>query len=158
MKTFQKLSFLIALAGLISFSSCSNDDDKDPAKSDAEIIGSGIAWKFSTVTANGISVVSVIDACHLDNLVTFNYETPFNIGVVDAGATKCDSSAPQTTDFTWTYDETTKILSVDNAIIEVPGTTGDLNVVSVTPTKLVLSQNVSLPGFGTQEVLLTLVH
>ena len=157
MKTFQKLYFLIALAGLISFSSCS-DDDKDPAKSDAEIIGSGIAWKFNAVTANGISVAALIDDCHLDNLVTFNYETPFSIGVVDAGPTKCDSSAPQTTDFTWTYDATTKILSVDNAIIEVPGTSGDLKVVSVSSTQLVLSQNVSLPGFGTQEVLLTLIH
>lgn len=158
MKTFQKLSFLLSIVCIVSFSSCHQDLDKDPVKSDAEIIGSGIAWKFSTVTTSGIDVSSAIDDCHLDNLLTFNYQTPFSIGVVDEGPTKCDSSAPQTSDFTWEYNETTKILSVDNAIIEVPGTTGDLKVVSVVPTKLVLSQNVTLPGFGTQEVLLTLVH
>tara|TARA_R110002020_G_scaffold243444_2_gene456940 strand:- start:2128 stop:2604 length:477 start_codon:yes stop_codon:yes gene_type:complete len=158
MKTVPNLSLLLSLVCIVSFSACHEDEDKDPVKSDAEIIGSGIAWKFSTVTTNGISVASLIDSCYLDNLVTFNYETPISMGVIDAGPTKCDDAAPQSTDFIWEYNETTRILSVDNAIIEVPGTSGDLKVVSVEPTKLVLSQLVTLPVFGSQEVLLTLIH
>lgn len=157
MKSLSKLNFLVAFSCLVILASCSNDDP-DPVKSDAEIIGSGIAWKFSSVTASGISVVSLIDSCHLDNLVTFNYETPISIGVVDSGPTKCDDSQPQTADFTWSYNESTKILTVDTDIIEVPGAVGDITVESVTSSQLVLLQDVSLPGFGTQEVKLTLVH
>ncbi|MEB2776652.1 hypothetical protein SYJ56_15110 [Algoriphagus sp. D3-2-R+10] len=158
MKTFHKLSFLVTLVSLITLGSCSEDDDKDPPKSDAELIGSGVAWKFSTVTASGISIASLIDACYLDNLITFNYETNIKSGVADSGATKCDDSEPQTEDFTWDYNDSTKILSVDSDAIDIPGATGDLKVVSVTTSQLVLSQNIVLPGFGTQEVTLTLVH
>ncbi|MEP0713075.1 hypothetical protein [Algoriphagus sp.] len=157
MKTFQKLSFLLAMASLMTLASC-GDDDPDPIKSDAEIIGSGIAWKVSTATTNGISVISLIDDCLLDNLVTFNYETPISIGVVDDGPTKCDPADPQTVDFTWSYSDATKILTVNTDIIDIPGAEGDLIVESVTPTQLVLSQNVALPGFGTQKVIVTLVH
>ncbi|WP_339867906.1 hypothetical protein [uncultured Algoriphagus sp.] len=158
MKTLHKLSFLLSLVCIVFFSACHEDEDKDPVKSDAEIIGSGIAWKFSAATANGISVASLIDACHLDNLITFNYETPISIGVVDSGPTKCEDSQPQTVDFTWEYNETTKVLTVDTDLIEVPGAEGNLTVESVIPTQLVLSQNVALPSFGTQKVLVTLVH
>ncbi|MEB2784663.1 hypothetical protein [Algoriphagus persicinus] len=158
MKSLFKLNFLVALTCLVMLGSCSSDDDTDPPKTDAELIGSGIAWKFSKVTAAGIDASAFIDACHLDNLITFNYETNLKTGVVDSGATKCDDSSPQTEDFTWDYNRTTKILSVDSDIIEIPGAAGDLKVVSVTSSELVLSQNVALPGFGTQEVKLTLIH
>lgn len=156
MKTFQKLSYLIAMASLIALASC-GDDDSDPVKSDAEIIGSGIPWKFSAATANGISVISLIEECHLDNLITFNYQTPTSTGVVDSGPTKCDDSQPQTVDFTWSYNESTKVLTVDTDLIEVPGAEGNLIVERVTPTELVLSQTISFSGIS-QEVLVTLVH
>lgn len=158
MKSLFKLNFLVALTCLVVLGSCSSDDDTDPPKTDAELIGSGIAWKFSTVTAAGIDARAFIDACHLDNLITFNFETNLKTGVVDSGATKCDDSSPQTEDFTWDYNESTKILSVNSDIIDIPGAAGDLKVVSVTSVELVLSQNVSIPNFGTQEVKLTLVH
>ncbi|WP_339751452.1 lipocalin family protein [Algoriphagus aquimarinus] len=158
MKSLFKLNFLVALTCLVVLGSCSSDDDTDPPKTDAELIGSGITWKFSKVTAAGIDASAFIDACHLDNLITFNFQTNLKTGVVDSGATKCDSSSPQTEDFTWDYNESTKILSVNSDVIDIPGASGDLKVVSVTSIELVLSQNVSIPNFGIQEVKLTLVH
>ncbi|PZX54721.1 hypothetical protein LV84_02875 [Algoriphagus ratkowskyi] len=155
MKSIFNLNYLVAITCLVILGSCS--EDKDPAKTDAEIIGSGIAWKLSAATSNNVSVISLIDLCLRDNLVTFNYETPLSIGVVDAGATKCDPTEPQTADFTWSYNETTKILTVDTNIIDVPGAQGSLMVESVTNTELVLSQNISFSGL-TQKVILTLVH
>ena len=137
--------------------SCS-DDDSEPTKTDAELIGSGVAWKFSAVTASGIDASSFIDQCYLDNLITFNYDVGIKLGVVNAGATKCDASEPQTMGFTWDYNQSTKVLTVDIDIIDIPGAEGDLKVESVTSTELVLSQNVAIPGFGTQEVKLTLNH
>ncbi len=157
MKSLFKFNLLVAFSSLVMLGSCS-DEDKDPNQTDAEIIGSGIPWKLSMATSNGVSVISFIDACLQDNLVTFNYETSISTGVVDSGATKCDNSEPQTVDFTWNYNESTKVLTVDTDIIEVPGTEGNLIVESVTSSQLVLSQNVVLPGFGTQKVLVTFVH
>lgn len=157
MKPLFKFNFLVALVCLVMLGSCS-DEDTDPPKTDAELIGSGIAWKYNAITANGVSIASLIDACHLDNLITFNYETPVSTGVVDSGTTKCDDSQPQTVDFTWDYNESTKVLTTDTDLIEVPGSEGNLTVESVNSNQLVLSQNVALPGFGTQKVMLTLDH
>lgn len=157
MKTFQKLSFLIALASLITLGSCS-DDDKDPPKTDAELIGSGVAWKFSSASAGVIPITSAIPECFLDNTITFNYNQSGNTGVVNAGEIKCDESEPQSGDFVWTYNESTKVLSVDTDLIDIPGATGDIKVVSMSSDTLVLSQSVNIPNFGTQEVTLTLVH
>lgn len=157
MKTFQKLSFLVALACLISFSSCSKDDNKDPAKSDAEIIGSGIAWKLSTAKVAGFSVMSQIDDCLLDNVVTFNYTPSVKLGVLDSGPNKCSSTESQTVEFLWDYNESTKVLLVDADIIEVPGAEGNMIVESVASNELVISQNVSVSGI-TQKVIVTFVH
>jgi hypothetical protein len=140
---------------MISISSCS--DDTDPPKTEAELIGSGIAWKISTATANGFNVIPLIENCLLDNLVTFNFNTPTSTGVVDAGPTKCDAAEPQTVDFTWSYNETTKILTVDTEIIEVPGAQGELMVESVTSTELILTQSILFSGL-TQKVTVTLIH
>ncbi len=157
MKIFSTFSVLLALLSLILLGSCS-DDDKDPSKSDQELIGSGIAWKFGSATAGGFPVTSAIPECFLDNTITFNYNQSGNTGVVDAGAIKCDESEPQSGNFVWTYNESTKVLSVDTDLIDIPGATGDIVVVSVSSDTLVLTQSVALSGFGTQEVTLTLVH
>jgi hypothetical protein len=154
MKSLFKFNFLLVLASIVLLGSCS-DDDSEPAKTDAELIGSGIAWKLSSATANNISVISLIDACILDNMITFNYDN--KTGVVDAGPTKCNDAEPQTQDFIWDYNESTKVLTVDSPIIEVPGAVSDLVLESVTASELILSQTVSLSGF-TQEVIVTLVH
>ena len=73
-------------------------------------------------------------------------------------ATKCEESDPQTVEFAWDYDESTNVLTVNKEIIDVPGSGGEITVENVNATQLVLSQNIEVPGFGNQEVLLTLVH
>lgn len=156
MKSPFKVNLLIAFACLIFLGSCS-EKESVPLKTDAEIIGSGIAWKLSTATSNGISVVSFIDACIQDNLITFYFETSANTGVVDEGPTKCDESDAQLLDFSWEYNESTKILTVDTDIIEVPGAQGALVVERISSSELVISQNIQLLG-TTQKAILTLVH
>jgi hypothetical protein len=141
------------LATLIS---CS-DDDPNPSKSDAELIGSGISWKLSTAKVGSFNVISQIDPCLQDNEVTFNYETAVKLGVLDAGPTKCSQTEPQTVNFIWDYNESTKILLVDTEIIEVPGAEGNMIVESVSANELVVSQNVSLSGI-TQKLVVTFVH
>ncbi|MDR7128788.1 hypothetical protein J2X69_001120 [Algoriphagus sp. 4150] len=156
MKSLLKINFLMAFACLLILGSCS-DNDSDPPKTNAELIGSGIAWKLSTATASGISVISLIEPCLQDNLVTFHYETGVNTGVLDSGPTKCDDSELQTVNFIWDYNESTKVLTVDIDLIEVPRTEGDMIVESVGANELVVSQNISLSGF-TQKVIVTFIH
>lgn len=156
MKLPFKVNFLVALACLLVLGSCS-EDESVPPKTDAELIGSGIAWKLSTVTSNDISVVSFIDACVQDNLITFYFETSGNKGVVDEGSKKCDESDSQLLNFNWEYNESTKILTVDTDIIEVPGAEGGLVIERVSSSELVISQNIKLLG-TTQKAILTLVH
>lgn len=156
MKSLFKANFLVVLTCVITLGSCSQEES-DPPKSDAEIIGSGIAWKLSTATSNGISVVSFIDACVQDNLITFYFEASGNKGVVDEGPTKCGDSDSQLQDFSWNYDESSKILRVDTDIIEMPGAEGGLVVERVSSSELVISQNIRLLG-TTQKAILTLVH
>ncbi|MEN2281829.1 hypothetical protein AAGF08_06790 [Algoriphagus sp. SE2] len=149
-----KFNFFPVLICLILLGSCS-DDDSEPAKSDAELIGSGVAWKLSSATANDISIISLVDECILDNLITFNYDD--KTGLVDIGASKCSDSEPQTESFVWDYNEASKALTVDKTILDVPGAEGNLLLESVTSNELVVSQNVSFSGF-TQKVIVTLVH
>ncbi|UZD21056.1 lipocalin family protein [Algoriphagus halophytocola] len=158
MKIFQKLYFLFAIAGLLALGSCGDDEDQDPPKTDEELIGSGVAWKFSSASAGGFPITSQIPECFLDNTITFNTADSGNTGMVDAGPIKCDESEPQSGDFTWSYNEATMVLTVDTDLIDIPGATGDTKVVSVTENTLVLSQTVDFAGLGSQEVLLTLMN
>ncbi|WPR74387.1 lipocalin family protein [Algoriphagus sp. NG3] len=158
MKILNKLSVLAALLGLITMAACSDDKDKDPSKSDQELIGSGIAWKFGSATAGVVPIDGMIPECFKDNTITFNYNQSGNTGVVDAGASKCDESEPQSGNFVWTYNESTKVLSVDTDLLDIPGATGDIKVVSVSADNLVLTQDVALSGIGTQAITLTLRH
>jgi hypothetical protein len=157
MKSLLKINFLLAIACFVVLGSCSSDDDNDPQKTDAELIGSGIAWKLSTAKLGSFNVISQIDACLQDNLVTFNYDPTIKLGVVDTGPTKCDPSESQTIDFIWDYDESTKVLIVNTEIVEVPGAEGNMKVESVSENELVISQNVSVSGL-TQTVVVTFVN
>jgi len=156
MKFLLKLKFLVVFALLLTLMSCGNEDS-EPSKSDAELIGSGVAWKLSTLTANGSNLISLIDDCLLDNSFTFYYKAGGNTGLADEGPTKCNPSVSQTEEFTWTYSEATSILTLESDIIEVPGSDGALKVVSVSGSELVLSQNIKIVGMS-QAVLLTLIH
>lgn len=156
MKSLFKLRILLVVTLLFSLISCGKEDSK-PLLTDEELIGSGIAWKLNTVTANGSDVSSLIDDCVVDNLITFYAKSGGNTGVVDEGASKCDTTDPQTTDFTWTYNDATSILTFNSNIIDVPGSDGEITVVSVNENELMLSQDIKIAGF-TQTVLLKLIH
>jgi hypothetical protein len=156
MKFLLKLKFLVVFALLLTFLSCGNEEP-EPSKTDAELIGSGVAWKLSTLTANGSNWISLVDDCLLDNLFTFYYKTGGNTGLADQGPTKCNPSDSQTDEFTWTYSEATSILTLETDVIEVPGSDGALSVVRVSGSELVLSQNLKIAGIS-QVVLFTLIH
>jgi hypothetical protein len=151
---------ILVMASLFSFLvGCEKDSNNPALKTEAQLIGSGMAWKFSKATASGVDVSGFVDACLKDNLITLFDVSPTKNGIMNEGATRCNASDPQQVDFTWTYDSSTKLLTIFSAsgVNILPGGSNVFTVVSVSSTLMALSQNVTFMG-ATQMVQATLTH
>jgi hypothetical protein len=139
--------------------SCEKDDNTPAPKTEAQLIGSGMAWKFSKATSGGVDVSSLVEVCMKDNLITMNDASPTKTGNVNEGATKCNASDPQQVDFTWTYDGSTKLMTISSTggVRILPGGSNVFTLVSVTETQMVLSQNITFMG-STQLAQATFIH
>ncbi|MDP1726463.1 MAG: hypothetical protein Q8M15_06735 [Bacteroidota bacterium] len=107
----KKSTLVITLLALFAISSCSKKDDSSttPTKTKAEYLTSG-TWNIKAASINpgldmgGITITdlyAVMQSCDKDNTRKFNTN---GTGKDDEGATKCNASEPQTTDFTWVFD------------------------------------------------------
>lgn len=106
------------------------------------------AWKLSTATLNGISVLMALQPCQKDNILAF--QTNGN-GTMDEGTAKCNAADPQSTPFTWNFATSESILHISTTLFT--GGNNDFNVVSISDTQLVASQTIS-----GQNVVVTFVH
>jgi hypothetical protein len=136
----------------ISMVSCSKDgDDGPPPKTKTELI-SQQSWKFSSANAGGTDVSGMVDACYKDNLITFN--ATGGTGNVNEGANVCSPSTAG--NFTWSFQNNETQLQVSASLF--PGGTGNLELVSLTETTVVVAQDMTFPPFPTTNVRVTLVH
>jgi len=143
------MKFAVATLSLVVlFVSCKKSSDK---KTNTDVITEA-SWKFDNATANGIDVSSLLKSCQTDNVLTFSSN---GNGMVDEGATKCDSSDPQTDPFTWNFASNETVLHVSTVLFT--GGSSDFTVVTLTDTQLVLSQNVTVSG-SMQNVVVTFKH
>lgn len=105
------------------------------------------AWKYDNAavdidrngTPDGPLPPGVLQACDLDNTITFNSN---GTGVVDEGATKCNGANPQTAPFTWTFKDNEQVITFAN--IAFGGLDGDVKVVTLNETKLELHKEVNV--------------
>jgi len=95
------------------------------------------SWKIQSVgiDANKDGTVdydatSSLQACQLDNIYTFKSD---GTGTTDEGATKCNSTDPQTTPFTWVFKNSEKVISGNFGI-----TNGDANISTLNDTNFVI--------------------
>lgn len=109
-------------------------------------------WKFDNAKVGSTDVSALIQACQKDNIVTFSSDFT---GLLDEGATKCNSSDPQTTPFTWSFMSNETILHVSTVLFT--GGASDFTIVSLSSTQLVLSQQINISG-TMQTVVVTFVH
>jgi len=143
------MKFAVATLSLVVlFVSCKKSSEK---KTNTDVITEA-SWKFDNATANGIDVSSLLKSCQTDNVLTFSSN---GNGMVDEGATKCDSSDPQTNPFTWNFASNETVLHVSTVLFT--GGSSDFTVVTLTDTQLVLSQNVTVSG-SMQNVVVTFKH
>ena len=147
-KNFQP-PFLFAFSAIVLCTiSCKKSDDP---KTKTELLTQG-SWKYSSATAGGASADAWVDACYKDNLITFN--ATGETGNVNESSTVCSPSTAG--NFTWAFKNNETEMTVTANLF--PGGSGDISIVSLTETTLVVSQDMTIPPYPTTNVTVTLTH
>lgn len=120
---------------VLSFSSCNKNDNPPPSNTDYITKSS---WKFDKAMTGGADVSGFVDACHKDNVMTFQAN---GNGTFDEGGAKCNTGDPQTTNFTWNFTNNGSTLNVNAPIFA--GQSGDFTVITLNDTQMVLEGTIS---------------
>ena len=148
--------FLIMGLGLL-FTDCKKSSS---SQSGMQLITSA-PWKYDTggldIDKNG-SVDTpfppgFIKACETDNVITFKSN---GTGIVDEGATKCNSTDPQTSSFTWSFKNNETVINFPDTLFGTIG--GDVKINTLTSTKLELQKEVNVTSSQTANVIIDLKH
>lgn len=129
----------VALLSVFLFPSC-QDDDPFVLKSKTELLAQG-SWSFDKATTGNPPVdVSInIPACYKDNIVSF---TTNGSGSVQ-NTVVCTPTDVTPATFTWTFQTNETVISLNAPLF--PGGSSSFNLVSLTETALVISQDVVVP-------------
>jgi hypothetical protein len=128
------------------FSGCSKDEDPPTT---AELLASG-TWKFDeggvdndqNGTVDLIINAGLLNPCIADNTITFSST---GTGVIGEGGTKCDPSANQNTNFTYTLSNNDKQITLSGA--DLLGLGGSFEITEVSATRLGLSKDTTMAPF-----------
>lgn len=125
-----KLYSGLLLAGLLAtMGACKKDDPKPKTNLTAkEQLLTDHKWKISAITLVATSPLGSITqdgyaplaACQKDNFNAYNAD---KTGATDEGATKCSTSAPQSTPYTWSFNAAETELSFTGTFNGQPNTT-----------------------------------
>jgi hypothetical protein len=149
----KQLLFLLAIvmAFAIYLPACQKDDPATPPTKTELVTRS--PWVFQSATASGTDISSNPQlACFVDNTITF--ATNGNYTVTE-GPIICSPSTAGTNSWSFQTNETQLVL----AAALYPGGSGTFDVISLTETNLVVSQNVIIPPSSTAiQVVFTFKH
>jgi len=149
MKHLNHIAVLIVSLSLF-FAACSKSNSSS-SKTKTELISQS-SWKFSNAKVSGADVSAFLQTCQKDNILVF---AAAGTGTLDEGATKCNSGDPQSNPFTWNFATNETVLHVSAVLFT--GGSSDFDIVSLTDTQLVLSQNITVSG-STQNAVVTFIH
>jgi hypothetical protein len=143
--TFKTLACVLLVTAAFS---CKKSSDDAPAKSKTEYLTQK-PWKVQDagIDANangsidaGESTKNMMDACELDNTITFKSD---KTSVVDEGGSKCDAGDPQTAQYTWSFDANETNLTTNDPVITALSN-GTAKVLALDDNTLKLSVNGSI--------------
>jgi hypothetical protein len=137
MKKHLLFLFVLISANIFLFSSCKKNNDP-PSKTKTELISQN-TWKFKTATVGGTTFT--FPSCLTDLILTFATN---GTGNLDEGPTKCNATDPQTTTFTWFFQNNETELVTSAPLIPNGSTT--FTIVSLTESELVVTFGYSTPG------------
>lgn len=108
-------------AALLTAESCQkNSDQQTTPPTNTELLTTS-AWRVDIAgidqDRNGtvdISLMALLPTCLTDNSITFRGG---NAGTTDEGASKCNSTDPQTSNFTWSFADNETSLNVSNSVL-----------------------------------------
>jgi len=120
------------------FTNCNKNDNPPPSNTD-HITRS--PWKFDKAMSGGADISGFVNACYKDNIITFLAN---GNGTLDEGTTKCNSSDPQSVNFTWNFTNNGTTLNVTGGIFV--GQSGAFTVITLNETQMVLQGTVSTPS------------
>lgn len=140
------MKFLPLIAfSLLVFSACSKDDDKD-SENRMQLITSS-SWKLNSAGIDGNNDGTAetplpdgtLEPCETDNLFTFRSD---GTGTADEGATKCEESDPQSTEFSWSFSNNQQAVVFNDAIFT--GIDGEVKILALTSSTMKLSKELDL--------------
>lgn len=134
--TYISTAFM-AFAFLLS--SCQDDGNLPVIKTKTQLITQG-AWSFDKAFQGTVDVTAQVPVCYKDNVVSFTSSTTGTVNnpVV---CTPPPDNTPST--FTWSFTNGETVLSLSASLF--PGGSNDFNIVTLSETSLVISQNVIIP-------------
>ena len=89
-----------------------------------------------------------IAACSVDNTLTFNSG---GTGIIDEGATKCNTSAPQTNPFTWNFLNNETTINLQSTALF--GLGGQFKIRELSAAAFRMSKDTSVMGFPVSIVI-----
>lgn len=110
-------------------------------------------WRFSSAKIGTTDISASLQTCQKDNILTF---AAAGTGTNDEGATKCNAGDPQTTPFTWNFAANETQLFISSTLFA--GGSNTFNIVTLSSTQMVLSQSITVPPLGAQNVEVTFNH
>lgn len=144
------LSLLFCLLVSVAFWSCSkgNNPDATPGTTKTDLI-SASAWSYQdagvdnnrdgVVDAGGSLALlfpSLVPPCRTDNAITFKKD---NTGLVDEGATKCNTADASQTAFNWSFADSEVNLTISNNSFALLN--GKSKILSLTATNFTLTRD-----------------
>lgn len=144
---------LLPVLAIISaaFFSCSKDNTTRQ-KTKTELIVSG-SWRLTAAVMNGADAMPLIEDCKKDNLISFMAN---GNGSIADGASKCNTSDPDSTPFTWTFENNETLLRLSTILIT--NGSSDLTIDKLTETELILTGAYTPPVGPTRSITLTFKH
>ncbi len=159
MRKYLQAPAMVVLLASLFLTACDKDNDEPTEKTNTQKLTVS-AWKYDKLMLDqnrdgtgDVSLDSEVDACEKDNVIKFAAN---GSGTVDEGPSKCDPQDPQSTGFSWTFKENETVINFPTSI--VAGVDGDVKLLSLTETSMVLSRTEDVPPLGPLTVILTLKH
>ncbi len=142
----------LAILPIVFFLLTGCEKEKDPvnSKTNTELIVQS-SWKFDKAVSGGTDVSGLIPACSKDNIAVFSAN---GTGTLDESTTICSPSAAGS--FTWTFQTNETVLHLSTPLFA--GGSNDFTIVSISDANLVVSQNVTISPYPTQNVVFTFKH
>ena len=154
--TERTAGMLVLCVLTLPFFSCKKSSGSTNSTKSKTVLITQSTWKIQSagldLDKNGTvdqDITSSIQSCQLDNIYTFKSDST---GIIDEGATKCNATDPQTSAFSWSFENNQTEINGDFGL-----STGAATILTLNDTNFVFYSDQPYGG-GTYRVIVTMKH